>query len=351
MLDPSVPLAIYLEDALGLDFGKMGYGILRYSPNPVACVIDSNHAGKQVCDVVNSPRNAPVVATLQEAIDLGAKALVLGTAPSGGVIPDSWRPIISQTIERGLSLVNGLHEPLAPQFPNLRPGQVIWDIRQEPKNLKPGNGAARFLTNRRILTVGTDMAVGKMTASLEIQKSARAMGIDAAFLATGQIGIALSGAGVPLDAVRVDYASGSIEQETLKYKDSEWVIVEGQGSLVHPGSTATLPLLRGSMPTDLILCVRAGQTHLTRSMEVPIPMPPLRNLIRLYEDLASVNGNFPAARVRGIAVNSGHLPESDASDHIRQIADESGLVACDTVRDTAATLVEAILAKRSNRAD
>ena len=291
------------------------------------------------------------MATLQEAIDMGAKALVLGTAPSGGVIPDSWRPIIAQTIEQGLSLINGLHEPFTPQFPNLRPGQIIWDIRQEPKNLKPGNGAARFLTNRRILTVGTDMAVGKMTASLEIQRSATAKGIDAAFLATGQIGIALSGSGVPLDAVRVDYASGAIEQETLKYKDREWVIVEGQGSLVHPGSTATLPLLRGSMPTDLILCVRAGQTHLTRSMEVPIPMPPLGELIRLYEDLTTISGNFPAARVRGIAVNSGHLSAIDARDNIRQISGESGLVACDPVRDTADNLVEAILAKSSNRTD
>ena len=342
MLDPSVPLAIYLEGALGLDIGKMGYGLLRYSQNPIVCIIDSNHAGKHVTDVVDSPQNPPVVGSLKEAIELGAKALVLGTAPPGGIIPDAWRPVIKDSVEAGLSVVNGLHEALAPQFPNLKLGQVIWDIRQEPKDLKPGMGNARFLKNRRILMVGTDMAVGKMTAGLELQKSAIAKGIDAAFLATGQIGISLSGAGVPLDAVRVDYASGAIEQETLKYAEREWVIVEGQGSLVHPGSTATLPLLRGSMPTDLILCHRAGQTALARFKDVQIPIPPLNELIKLYEDLATMSGNFPAAKVRGIAINSGHLNANEAQWAIQQIEEETGLPTVDTIRDSADRLVEAI---------
>lgn len=341
MLDPNLPLAIYLEGALGLDIGKMGYGILRYSANPVTCVIDSAHAGKMVNDVVDLPRNAPVVADLSTAIALGAKALVLGTAPPGGNIPDSWRPVIQQAVESGLSIVNGLHEALAPQFPGLGAGQVIWDIRQEPSGLAPGTGEARFLSNRRILMVGTDMAVGKMTTGLEIQKAAKERGIDAAFLATGQIGITISGAGVPLDAVRVDYASGAIERETLRYRDSDWVIVEGQGSLVHPGSTATLPLMRGSMPTDLILCHRAGQTHLKRIQNIPIP--PLKDLIRLYEDLAAVCGCFPAAKVKAIAVNSGHLSAEEAILEIERIRTETGLPAFDPIRDGAAQFVDAIL--------
>ena len=343
MLEHSIPLAIYLEGALGLDIGKMGYGLLRYAQNPIVCVIDSQHAGKHVTDVIDSPQNPPVVGSLVEAIQLGAKALVLGTAPPGGIIPDAWRPVITESVGAGLSIVNGLHEALAPQFPKLKLGQVIWDIRQEPKDLKPGMGAARFLTNRRILMVGTDMAVGKMTAGLELQKSAIARGIDTAFLATGQIGISLSGAGVPLDAVRVDYASGAIEQETLKYADREWVIVEGQGSLVHPGSTATLPLLRGSMPTDLILCHRAGQSVLARFKDVQIPIPPLKELIKLYEDLATMSGNFPAAKVRGIAINSSHLATDEAEKAIGQIEDETGLPTVDTIRNSAGLLAEAII--------
>jgi uncharacterized NAD-dependent epimerase/dehydratase family protein len=340
MLNPQTPLAIYMEGSLGLDIGKMGYGVLRYSPNPVVAVIDSGHPGKMVQDVVASPRNCPVVASIQEALTLGAKALILGIAPPGGRIPDAWRSAIQEAINGGMSILNGLHEPLALQFPNLPTGQFVWDIRQEPADLVPGSGLAKNLPNRRILMVGTDMAVGKMTAGLELMKDARAAGINASFVATGQIGITITGVGVPLDAVRVDYASGSIEREVLRQRDSEWIIIEGQGSLVHPGSTATLPLLRGSMPTDLILCLQVGQTHLRRIKDIPIP--PLTSLMRLYEDLASVCGINPNAQVRGIAANTSHLDESDAQREINDLESLAGVSVTDPVRYGCLKLVDAI---------
>ena len=67
------------------------------------------------------------------------------------------------------------------------------------------------LNNKRVLLVGTDMAIGKMTAGLEIHRWLRAHRQDAVFLATGQIGITITGRGIPLDAFKLDHACGAVE--------------------------------------------------------------------------------------------------------------------------------------------
>ena len=169
MLKPDQPLAIFMEQTLGDSHGKMGYGILRFSPNPVVCVIDSMHAGKTVCDVVSSPRNCPVVATVQEAAALGAQVLVLGIAPSGGRLPEPWLQQVDAAVEVGLSIVNGLYDRLGQRYTDLHPGQWAWDIRREPDGLGVGKGRARELGNRRVLFVVTDMATGKLSAGLALR--------------------------------------------------------------------------------------------------------------------------------------------------------------------------------------
>jgi len=331
MLSRDEPLAIYMEGATTLNIGKMGFGILRYSPNPVACVIDSHQAGRDAADVTSIPRSAPIVATVKEAIDKGAKALVLGIAPQGGLIPEGWYPVIDEAVAGGLSIINGLHDLLEPRYPNLREGQYIWDIRVEPKGIGVAQGASAKLKNKRVLMIGTDMAIGKMTAGLELYRVLRERGCKAEFVATGQIGITITGRGVPLDAVRVDYACGAMERVVVDAsKDADFVIVEGQGSLVHPGSTATLPLLRGTMPTHLILCHRAGQTHLLKQPEIAIP--PIGELIRLYEDLASVGGTYPKPKTLGIAVDTSHLDEIEAIRAMAKIERETGFMTVDPVR-------------------
>lgn len=337
---PDHRLALFMEGALDDSSGKMGFGVLRYSPNPIACVIDSRFAGQDAADVTRIPRSVPVVASVDEAIALGAQVLVLGIAPAGGLIPPEWYSALDRAVEGGLSLVNGLHDLLGPRYRQLIPGQFVWDIRLEPPGIGVGKGEARLLPNRRILMIGTDMSVGKMTAGLEIQKEARNRGIDTAFVATGQIGITITGRGVPLDAVRVDFASGAIEREVLAAGHAEWVIIEGQGSLLHPGSTATLPLMRGSCPTDLILCHRAGMKTLQRTNWVRIP--DLREFTTLYEGLASAWGTYPRPRTAGIALITAGLSDDEAARAIAEVEAETGLSACDPVRDGAGKLVDAL---------
>ena len=315
MLRRDQKLAIYMEGAILGYGGKMGFGILRYSPNPIVSVIDSQTAGQDAARATGIPRSCPIVPDVEAAIALGAEVMVLGIAPPGGLIPQAWYPVIDRTVDLGLSIVNGLHDLLGPRYPALPRGQWVWDIRIEPSGIKPGTGAAASLANRRLLLIGTDMSIGKMTAGLEICRVARERDVRTEFVATGQIGMTITGAGIPLDAIRVDFSAGAVEREVLAYADADLVIVEGQGALGHPGSTATLPLLRGAMPTHLVLCHRAGQTHLTMLPEVPLA--PLGSYIRLYEDLAEVGGLFPRPVTVGVALNTAHLT-----------TDEEALTAC-----------------------
>jgi uncharacterized NAD-dependent epimerase/dehydratase family protein len=343
MLTRDQKIAIFMEGHAVGQPGKMGHGVIRYSPNPLVCVIDSTHAGSDMTTVAGMPRPVPIVASVAEARALGADVLLLGIAPGGGLIPAAWYASIDEAVGLGMSVLNGLHDHLAPRYPGLPAGQWVWDVRTEPEGISPSTGAALKLANRRVLMVGTDMSVGKMTAGLEIYRVARERGVRAEFVATGQIGITVTGRGVPLDAIRLDFAGGSIEREVLRAsEDADLVIVEGQGSLGHPASSANLPLLRGSMPTHLVMCHRAGQETLFRMDGVRIP--PLRDLIRLYEDVASACGTFPRPKTVAVALNTFHLSPEEADAACHAVEADLGLPCADPVRHGPDRLVDAVLA-------
>jgi uncharacterized NAD-dependent epimerase/dehydratase family protein len=343
MLEPTQRIALFAEATMGLLNAKMAEGILRYGLNPAVAVIDSTKAGQRVRDVSTVHSDVPIVATLDEAIAMGAEVLVLGTAPSGGRVPPEWMEMLRHAVAQGLSVVNGMHDQLAPVLGGaLAEGQWIWDIRT-PQGDLPDIAMARAaqLPNTRVLMVGTDMAVGKMTSGLEVDRALRARRADSAFLASGQTGIAITGRGIPLDAFRVDHAAGAVERMVLEAADHDIVIVEGQGSLLHPGSTATLPLMRGSQCTSMILCHRAGMDALDTLHEVRVP--PLPEVIALNEAMARAAGALTAAKVVGIALNTAHLDAAAAASACARIAEETGLPVCDPVRDGAGLLADAIL--------
>ena len=344
MLKPEQKIAVHFADQLGKVNGKMGHAALRYLPNEVVCVIDTDKQGQRSREVIDFGQDCPVVGDAETAASLGARVMILGMAPSGGRLPLSIMGDIDVAITRGLSIINGLHEPLAPHYPELSALQWIWDIRREPEGLQIATAKATLLDNTRILTVGTDMAIGKMTAGLEIVAEAGARKINAAFLATGQIGIMVTGSGVPLDTIRVDYASGAVEQMVLQAGDKDLVVVEGQGAIIHPGSTSTLPLLRGACPTHLVLCHRAGMTRLDTNDTISVP--PLRDLTRLYEDLASALGTFPRPKTVAVAVNTHGLGERDARAELSRIEDETGVHATDVVRYGAGSVLDSVMQNR-----
>ncbi len=343
MLDKKQRIILFAEGAMGSTDAKMTEGIIRYGDNPVVAVIDSKTAGKTVGEVCHMECDIPIVATPQEAMELGAEVLVLGTAPSGGRVPDDWMAVLEEAVDAGLSLINGLHDRLNDVLGNrLKPGQWIWDVRT-PVGEAPGIADARAaaLDNTRVLMIGTDMAIGKMTAGLELHRWLRNNGVSSAFIPTGQIGVSIMGTGIPLDALKVDHACGAVEREVLKVADHDIVIVEGQGSLLNPGSSATLPLMRGSCPNKMILCHRAGMEYVDVPTEVKIP--PLNDVIHLNEILASAAGALTEAKVVAIALNTRGMDEETALAEIEKVEQETGLPTQDVVRFDAGKIARTLL--------
>ena len=331
-----------MQGHLFTDYGKMGHGALRYLSNEIVAVIDSENSGKNIKDCFPIDKSVPIVKDIDTAISNGAEVLLLGIASSGGKIPESWLPIIDRAIFKGLSIINGLHDELEMKFKDsLSINQWIWDVRIP--QFTPRIAAARALktNNKRILCVGTDMACGKMTTGLELYKWAKENKIKSSFIATGQIGIIVTGKGIPLDAYKVDHACGAVEQMVLKESKSDWVLIEGQGSLLHPGSTATLPLMRGSCATHLILCHRASMTHLGPPAE-HIKIPNLNNVIELNESLLNACGTFMSAKVIGISLNTEGLSDKEALKEIDYWEAQTNLPVTDVIRFGPKKLADAI---------
>lgn len=334
-------VAILLHDGISGHSGKTGLAFLRYGEATVAAVIDRGHAGGSLGALTGIPGDIPIVASVGEAIAYKPDVLLIGIAPSGGILPEEWQQEVKEAVLAGLSVVNGLHSPMGEIAGELREGQWIWDIRQEPSGLSIGRGRARSLTCERILTVGTDMAIGKMSTSLELRKVAQKRGISTRFLATGQGGLAIVGEGIPLDAIRVDFAAGAVEKAAIALgSHCDLLLIEGQGSLLHPGSTATLPLIRGSQPTGLILVHRAGQKTIRDCPDIFIP--PLSEVVECYEDLVRAGGAFSGGEVKAIALNTFHLSEKEAQMAIANVEKETGLPCTDAVRFGADLLFDAL---------
>ena len=271
----------------------------------------------------------------------------------GGRIADSYRPFIARALERGLAVWNGLHERVLSD-PHLaeaakRGGGTVRELREPPSDLPIGGHRRHRDGARVVLTVGSDAAVGKMTASLEIVRALERAGERAAFVATGQTGIAIAGEGISVDAVVADFVAGATERMVCDAAErADWVIVEGQGSLTHPGfSGVTLGLLHGAGPDAMVLCHAAFRQTMKGYEREGLPVRDLRDLVRIYEDAAEWRRppGYPRARVVAIALNTIGMSPEHARSEIGGATHATKLPAADPIREGVAgadRLAEAI---------
>ena len=112
-------------------------------------------------------------------------------------------PALQDALEAGLDLVSGMHARLAMHPPlaaaAARAGRRLLDLRRADLPLAVGTGRQR--SGGRLLTVGTDCALGKKYAALALAAELQRRGVPAEFRATGQTGIMISGRGIAVDAV------------------------------------------------------------------------------------------------------------------------------------------------------
>jgi uncharacterized NAD-dependent epimerase/dehydratase family protein len=343
---------ILAEGRFDKENAKTATGAIRYIPDQIVAVIDSATAGQTAQEVVGFGGNIPVVPTLAAALELNPPpdALLIGIAPPGGGLPASWRPLLARTLEAGLSIWSGLHTAIG-NDPELRcladeHGAQIHDLRMPPADLAIGTGAARHTDAYRVLTVGMDCNVGKMTVSLEIRRELRKRGVRATFGGTGQTGILIDGHGIAVDAVVADFISGAAERLTLEAaRDADVVLVEGQGSLLHPSySGVTLGLMHGSMPDAMILCWMPGRPFIYGGRYDWVELPSIEEGVRLHETAMSWVSPAERSRVVALAANTHNMAEVDARRAIAAAAESTGLPAADPIRFGADPLVDAVMA-------
>jgi uncharacterized NAD-dependent epimerase/dehydratase family protein len=332
------------------DFGPMtsktANSIIRYQPERVVAVLDRRLAGRTVGSVLGFGGEIPVVGSIEDGLARGPDAVLIGIAPLGGRLPDEWRAWLAQALDRGCDLWNGLHtflgdDPLLAAKAAAN-GRRIHDLRRPPAGLPIASGRAKAVDPFVVLTVGTDCNVGKMTAQLQLARELEQRGARTRFVATGQTGIMLEGWGIAVDAVVADFIAGAAEQLVVEgSRDADIVLVEGQGSINHPGySAVTLGLLHGSCPDGLILCHQSSRVYIGDYREEAwLRIPPLGEYIRWYEGIAAA---VHPSRVIGISLNTYDLSEAEARRACSAARDETGLPATDPVRFESAPLVEAI---------
>ena len=276
--------------------------------------------------------------SLEQAVEAGARTLVIGVANRGGVISEAWVAVLEQALRLGMDLAAGLHNRLA-DVPSLaataeQHGRRLFDVRHPTREFEVANGRKR--AGKRLLTVGTDCSVGKMYASLAMEREMRAQGLNADFRATGQTGILIAGDGISVDAVVADFIAGSIEWLAPANDPDHWDVIEGQGSLFHASfAGVSLGLMHGAQADALVLCHEPTRSHMRGLPDYALPG--LKDC--LEANLAAARLTNPAVAAVGVAVNTSQMAEGTAGGLLRQIEDDLGLPATDPFKDGVAPIV------------
>lgn len=331
------PYLLFLGDTTSMPHAKTAFGLRDWAPE--RCV--GEYALPAATVTTGLPRLTPAQASAQ-----GARSLVIGVAPHGGAISPAWVPALVEALEAGLDLVSGMHTRLE-DLPELRAAAArlarrLINVRQPPADLPVATGRRR--AGRRLLTVGTDCALGKKYTALSLARAFRQRGIAADFRATGQTGIMIAGSGIPLDSVIADFVAGAAETLSPDAAPDHWDVVEGQGSVFHPAyAGVSLGLLHGTQPDVIVMCHEMGRDRVLGLVDYPTPS--ISAAIELTLILARLTN--PQVRCAGVSLNTSRLDDAQARGMLAVLSSELRVPVADPLRGGAELdgLVDACLAE------
>ena len=321
-MDLPSPYLLFLGDTTEQGYAKTAFGLRDWAPE--RCVGEWSCAGGTV--TTHLPKLTP-----REAFARGAKSLVIGVANAGGVISEPWIPALIEALEAGLDLISGMHAKLA-SIPRLkhtaeRYGRRLIDVRTPPLNIPIASGRKR--SGKRLLTVGTDCAIGKKYAALALARAFAGRGVPVHFRASGQTGILIAGGGLPMDSVVADFEAGAAELLSPDAPARHWDVIEGQGSLFHPAYAAvSLGLLHGSQPDLIVVCHDPARSHVLGYPDYP--MPDIAQTMALNLVLGARTN--PAIRCAGVSLNTSSLSADAAAELLDRESERLGCPVADPIR-------------------
>ncbi len=310
-MDRAVILA---EKVFSSTYGKTAHGLVRFSSKyKIVAVIDSQLVGMDAGEYLEGRnKGIPIVASLEDSLKYKPKYLIIGAATDGGVLPPEYREIVKSAIVRGLGIVNGLHDFISddPELYGLAQENnvEIIDVRKIFRDRKiPFTGEIEKVKSFKVAVLGTDSAIGKRTTTIMLMKELQRRGHTAEMIGTGQTswmqGIEHTAV---IDATVNDFVAGAIENEVVeawRKSNPDFILLEGQGSLVHPAYPGSFEIIAAGRPDAIILQDAPGRKFLDGFEHYPMPDP--GKVIKILELLSG-------KKVIAITINTQNLTAQEA---------------------------------------
>ncbi|MBD2703505.1 DUF1611 domain-containing protein [Spirosoma sp. BT702] len=241
--------AILLTDGLlSTPNAKTAHGLIRGTERyTVVGVVDAPTAGQDAGEVLDGKsRQIPVFASVDVALAQveSVSYAIVAIATNGGILPPTLLETLKECLERGLSVVNGLHDFLndKPDMVALaeKQGVQLIDVRRpKPRHeLHFWTGEVKQIRAPIIAVIGTDCALGKRTTARLIREACGRHGLNAQLIYTGQTGWLQGGQyGFIVDSTVNDFVSGELENALVtcwRETHADVLLIEGQAALRNP---------------------------------------------------------------------------------------------------------------------